>query len=249
MRIQSVPAPRPPLIGVAADPSPSRHRLAAALPPLDFPKRGPPRWLGHHRPPPRRLPRPRGRRQPPPGPGGHRRHPPRSRRPHLQGRRPRKGRPARHQRYAPPDRAPLLAYTPSPLADSRSFLTASYRSLLRTYILSPPTAPPPPPLLALLSSPRVHLLDLSYLDDASGATLLHEAARRKDLSLIELAVRGGADIFVRDRRGRPLHDVVGKDDKVRAFLRQCKSRLAPRVLAPSCSPPLPPPKSRTSTGR
>ncbi|TFY74707.1 hypothetical protein EWM64_g9304, partial [Hericium alpestre] len=104
--------------------------------------------------------------------------------------------------------------------DSRSFLTASYRSLLRTYIHSPRTEGPPPALLALLSCPRVRLLNLSYLDDASGTTLLHEAARRRCLRLIELAVRGGADIFVRDRRGRSVTDVVGKDDKVRAFLRQ-----------------------------
>ncbi|KAA1466569.1 hypothetical protein DENSPDRAFT_831423 [Dentipellis sp. KUC8613] len=104
--------------------------------------------------------------------------------------------------------------------DSRSFLTASYRSLLRTYIHSSRSDPPPPSLLALLSSPRIRLVDLSYLDDATGTTLLHEAARRRDLRLVELAVRGGADIFVRDRRGRTVSDVVGKDDKVRVFLRQ-----------------------------
>lgn len=76
--------------------------------------------------------------------------------------------------------------------------------------------------MKLLSSPRIRLVDLSYLDDASGRTLLHEAARRKDLRLIELAVRAGADIFVRDRRGRAVYDSAGKDDRVRAFLRQCK---------------------------
>ena len=75
--------------------------------------------------------------------------------------------------------------------------------------------------MKLLSSPRIRLVDLSYLDDASGRTLLHEAARRKDLRLIELAVRAGADIFVRDRRGRAVYDSAGKDDRVRAFLRQC----------------------------
>lgn len=111
---------------------------------------------------------------------------------------------------------------PSPLSDSRSFLTASYRSLLRSYILSPPSDPPPPALLALLSSPRASLLDLSYLDDASGSAILHEAARRKDLRLIELAIRAGADVFVRNRRGKMPLDSAGKDDKVRVFLRQCE---------------------------
>src|SRR5882757_6497613 len=66
-------------------------------------------------------------------------------------------------------------------SDSRAFLNASYRSLLRSYILSPLSSPPSPTLLQLLESPRVTFLDLSYLDDDSGTSLLHEAARRKDL--------------------------------------------------------------------
>lgn len=112
--------------------------------------------------------------------------------------------------------------------DSRSFLTASFRSQLRSYILSAPSAQPPTQLVVILSSPRARLLNLSYLDDDSGTTLLHEASRRKDASLVELAMRSGADIFVRDRRGRTVQDVVGKDDKMRAFLRQCKSLNPPR---------------------
>ncbi|KAH9045286.1 Oxysterol-binding protein-domain-containing protein [Lactarius pseudohatsudake] len=108
----------------------------------------------------------------------------------------------------------------SVINDSRALLTASYRSLLRTYILSSRDAPPSPSLLSLLSSPRAKLVNLSYLDDASGTTLLHEATRRKDIRLVELAVRAGADVFVRDRRGRPAQEVVGKDDKMRVFLRQ-----------------------------
>ncbi|KAF8519178.1 Oxysterol-binding protein-domain-containing protein [Gautieria morchelliformis] len=106
------------------------------------------------------------------------------------------------------------------IQDSQSLFRASFISLLRTYILSPRTAPPPPSLLTHLASPRASLLDLSYVDDASGTTLLHEAARRKDLRLVELAVRAGADVFVRDRRGRPVADAAGKDDRVKVFLRQ-----------------------------
>lgn len=109
------------------------------------------------------------------------------------------------------------------VADSRSFLTASYRSLLRSYILSPPSDPPSSELLALLSSPRIKHVDLSYLDEDSGSSLLHEAARRKDLRLIELAVRAGADVFVRDRRGKMASEgASGKDEKVKVFLRQCE---------------------------
>jgi len=106
--------------------------------------------------------------------------------------------------------------------DSRSFLNASYRSLLRTYILSPPSAQPNTALINLLEFPRIRFVNLSYLDDDSGRSLLHEAARRKDLRLIELAVRAGADVFVRDRKGKMAYDGLGKDDRVRVFLRQCE---------------------------
>jgi ankyrin repeat protein len=89
-------------------------------------------------------------------------------------------------------------------------------------------------LVSLLESPRARGVDLSYLDDASGTSLLHEAARRKDLRLIELAVRAGANVFVRDRRGKMAWDGTGKDDHVRVFLRQCipfAPSLLPTVLA------------------
>ena len=75
--------------------------------------------------------------------------------------------------------------------------------------------------MKLLSSPRIHLVDLSFLDDSSGRTLLHETARRKDLHMVELAVRAGADVFARDRKGKMVYDGMGKDDRVRVFLRQC----------------------------
>ena len=76
--------------------------------------------------------------------------------------------------------------------------------------------------MAMLSSPRIRHVDLSYLDESTGTTLLHEAARRKDLRLVELAVRAGADVFARDRKGRAVGDGLPKDDKVRVFLRQCE---------------------------
>jgi hypothetical protein len=58
------------------------------------------------------------------------------------------------------------------------------------------------------------------LDAASGTTLLHEAAKRKDLRVVELAIGAGADVFVRDRRGRGVVDSAGRDDRVKAYLRQ-----------------------------
>ncbi len=142
-----------------------------------------------------------------------------------------------HQWYVCPHLFIIPFFSLTTSSDSRSLLTASYRSLLRTYILSPPNDPPSQNFIALLTSPRSRLIDLSYLDDASGTTLLHEATRRKDFRLVELAVRAGADVFIRDRKGRPVQEGVGKDDKMRVFLRQCKYRSVSLliVMSSSCS--------------
>ncbi|KAG2123665.1 Oxysterol-binding protein-domain-containing protein [Suillus cothurnatus] len=124
------------------------------------------------------------------------------------------------------------------LQDSRSFLNASYRSLLRSYILSPMDASPNAALVTLLESPRARGVDLSYLDDASGTSLLHEAARRKNLRLVELAVRAGASVFVRDRRGKMAYEGSGKDDHVRVFLRQFANHDTSLIEVPSSEPPV-----------
>lgn len=86
--------------------------------------------------------------------------------------------------------------------------------------MSAPTASAPDGLITLLQSPRIRKVDINQLDAASGTTLLHESAKRKDLRLVELAIRAGADVFVRDRRGRGVVDSAGKDDRVKAYLRQ-----------------------------
>ncbi|KAK0195540.1 Oxysterol-binding protein-domain-containing protein [Armillaria mellea] len=123
------------------------------------------------------------------------------------------------------------------IEDSRAFLNASYRSLLHSYIMTPLSAPPSPTLLRLLETPRVRFINLSYLDDDSGVSLLHEAARRKDLRLIELAVRSGADVFVRNRRGKMAYEGTGKDDRVRVFLRQFANHDTSLIQAPSSTQP------------
>jgi hypothetical protein len=135
-------------------------------------------------------------------------------------------------------RLPPVSILPHDSQDSRSLLTASYRSLLHSYILSPINDPPPPALLHLLNSPRASLLNTSYLDDDSGSSILHEAALRKDLRLIELAVRAGADVFLRNRRGKTAYESV-KDDKVRVFLRQCLSIFLSPILLLTHIPQLP----------
>ncbi|KAG6817133.1 hypothetical protein H0H87_012324 [Tephrocybe sp. NHM501043] len=112
------------------------------------------------------------------------------------------------------------------IQDSHTFLNASYRSLLHSYLLSPASTPPSAALISLLESPRTRFVDLSYLDSTTGSSLLHESARRHDLRLIELAVRAGADVFVRDRRGRLPGEGLGKlaeDERVKVFLKQFKN--------------------------
>ena len=105
----------------------------------------------------------------------------------------------------------------STVLDSRSFLNASYRSLLRSCILSPLSEPPSPSLLQLLDSPRISFVDLSYLDNDIGTSLLHEAGPRKELRLVELAVRAGTNMFIRNRKGKMAHETAGKDNRVRVF--------------------------------
>lgn len=73
----------------------------------------------------------------------------------------------------------------------------------------------------LLESPRYSALDLNAQSLDSGSTLLHEAVRRKDMRMIETAIRKGADVFGRDRKGKRALEST-KDEKVKALLRQCE---------------------------
>ena len=59
----------------------------------------------------------------------------------------------------------------------------------------------------------------------SGGTLLHEAARNRDISLINLLLMHGADPFRRDRRGKLPQDVT-KDDRTRAVLKKSPAAAA-----------------------
>jgi hypothetical protein len=79
----------------------------------------------------------------------------------------------------------------------------------------------------LLVEPRVEgCLDVNALELAtdqitlhSGGTLLHEAARKKDIQLAQVLLMHGADPFRRDRRGKLPQDVT-KDDRTRGILKK-----------------------------
>ena len=59
----------------------------------------------------------------------------------------------------------------------------------------------------------------------SGGTLLHEAARKKDMRLIQLLLMHGADPFRRDRKGKLPQDVT-KDERTRAILKKSPAAAA-----------------------
>ncbi len=85
----------------------------------------------------------------------------------------------------------------------------------------------------LLVDPRVQsTLDLNGVELATelqtvetGGTLLHEAARKRDMKLIQLLLLNGADPFRRDRKGKLPQDVT-KDDRTRAILKRSPAAAA-----------------------
>jgi len=60
---------------------------------------------------------------------------------------------------------------------------------------------------------------------SDGGSLLHEAARKKDLKLAQMLLLNGADPFRRDRKGKLPQDVT-KDDRTRAILKRSPAAAA-----------------------
>lgn len=85
----------------------------------------------------------------------------------------------------------------------------------------------------LLEESRVEaVLDVNWVelvvDPATletGGTLLHEAARKKDLRLIQILLLHGADPFRRDRKGKLPQDVT-RDEKTRNILKRSPAAAA-----------------------
>jgi hypothetical protein len=85
----------------------------------------------------------------------------------------------------------------------------------------------------VLEEPRVKtVLDINggeFCSDIttvqSGGTLLHEAARKKNIALIQVLLLHGADPFRRDRRGKLPQDVT-KDDHTRSMLKKSPAAVA-----------------------
>lgn len=85
----------------------------------------------------------------------------------------------------------------------------------------------------LLQDPRVrNTVDVNGGDLATdpvvvdaGGTLLHEAAKHKDVKLAQLLLLNGADPFRRDRKGKLPQDYT-KDDRTRAILKRSPAAAA-----------------------
>jgi hypothetical protein len=79
----------------------------------------------------------------------------------------------------------------------------------------------------LLNDSRVRTtIDLNGMELATdrsttetGGTLLHEAARKREVKLIQVLLMNGADPFRRDRKGKLAQDVT-KDEKTRHILKR-----------------------------
>jgi len=88
-------------------------------------------------------------------------------------------------------------------------------------------------LEALLAEPRIRTtVDLNGTElptepqtVESGGSLLHEAARKRDIKLIQLLLLNGADPFRRDKRGKLAQDVT-KDDRTKAILKKSPAAAA-----------------------
>ena len=77
-------------------------------------------------------------------------------------------------------------------------------------------------LYHFIAAPRSRGIDFGIKDKATGATILHETVRRKDLGLIKLVIARGGDVLVRDRKGKIPLDLA-KDDRIKTVLRQAVS--------------------------
>lgn len=119
---------------------------------------------------------------------------------------------------------------------SRAELNFAFQDLLEKWEKETPGSGEE--MLNMLALPRIGVVDLNAKTKSSGTTLLHEAVRRKDTQLIELAVRKGADVFVRNKRGRRVLEST-KDEKIKALLQQLSNADA-AMAASSTQPGLPP---------
>jgi hypothetical protein len=63
------------------------------------------------------------------------------------------------------------------------------------------------------------LVDINHQDPSTGATLLHDSARKKDIEMVKFCLEHGADVGIRDRKGKLAIEIT-KDDNIKSLLKQ-----------------------------
>ena len=116
---------------------------------------------------------------------------------------------------------------------SRAQFNASFAQKLQEYIGAAPSIEDPAvkswagrdAVIGWLSKSRARCLDLSARvqplghSKSSATTLIHEAAKRRDLPVLQLCQALGADLLARDGRNKTPLDYA-RDEKTRAYLTQ-----------------------------
>nr|CAG8594925.1 4208_t:CDS:2 [Entrophospora candida] len=90
----------------------------------------------------------------------------------------------------------------------------------------------------LFQNPRVSaLIDINLQNPSNGTTLLHDATKKKNLEMVKFCLDNGADVTVRDRKGKTPIDVA-KDDKIKNLLKQVKPTIALDISTSPDHPPI-----------
>ncbi|KAF9585253.1 hypothetical protein BGW38_003214 [Lunasporangiospora selenospora] len=88
-------------------------------------------------------------------------------------------------------------------------------------------------LIGLFDHPRAaFVLNVSHQNTETGSTILHAAARRKDMSMVQWCLDQGIDTFLRDKKGKTAVDVT-KDSKIKNLLRESRSQGPSAPLVPT----------------
>ncbi|CAH7686902.1 hypothetical protein PPACK8108_LOCUS21612 [Phakopsora pachyrhizi] len=74
-------------------------------------------------------------------------------------------------------------------------------------------------LYRFILRPRSKVIDLNLKEEQSGTTVLHKAARRKDINLIKLAINRGADVLAKDCKNKMPSDVT-TNERVKNLFRK-----------------------------
>ncbi|RIA81478.1 Oxysterol-binding protein [Glomus cerebriforme] len=122
------------------------------------------------------------------------------------------------------------------LQASRTEFVEHATSLFKQYVVSSNYSG----LYSLFSDPRASaLVDINHQDSSTGATLLHDSARKKDMEMVKFCIDHGADVGIRDRKGKLAIEVT-KDDDIKSLLKQITAPLTTTLIVTTLESNQPP---------